>query len=395
MGKRSHGEGTVFERKDRPGIYRAQFSYNDPATGKTVRKAFDRPSRREALAAGKRWIEQTDGGLLPDADKLTLGEWIDRWLEDYAKQRIRVKSYEKYEGCLRLYIKPALGGITITRLKSPDIQRVFNQLLEHGGKDKKGISPLTIKNTRRYLISCLEQAVKDGLLPRNIAKNTNPPKITKMEVKPLNEEQSKILTATAKETGALPHMVILLTLSTGMRLGEVFGLKWDDIDIDRGIIRVQRELVTSNHTQYFEEPKTAKSRRQIPLPADINEYLKEYKTWQDEQKQSTGDKWADDDMVFAGSFGQPYNPHNFSSRNFKVILRKAGLDTSVKFHDLRHTHATLLLQQGINPKIVQERLGHSTITLTMDTYSHLLPDMQGSAIKALEGLFTTDKKDEE
>lgn len=389
--KRGHGEGTVFERPDRPGTWRAEFTYTDPATGEQKRKKFEAASRKEALAIGKKWVAQVQNGLLPDADKLTLGAWIDRWLSDYAKPRVRIKSYEKYEGCLRLYVKPTLGHIVITKLRSPDIQRVFNQLLTQGGKDNKGISPTTVRNTRRYLCMCLDQAAKAGLLLKNVAKDTNPPKPSRKEIRPLDQDQARNLIAAAKKVGEWQHIIILLAVSTGMRLGEIFGLKWLDIDTGRGIVRVNRALVSTHHKTVFSEPKTAKSRRQIPVPEDVTKELRKYKQWQDWERHKLGDKWEDNDLVITNGFGKPKDPNHFSYVVYKDLLMRADLDKKTKFHDLRHTHATLLLKQGVNPKVVQERLGHSTVTMTLDTYSHLLPDMQDTAVKALEGLCVKEK----
>jgi len=387
MAKRGHGEGTVFERKDRPGVWRAQFSYIDPATGKAVRKSFDRPSRKEALAAGKEWFKHVDGGLLPNADKLTLGEWIDRWLEDYAKPELRIKSFDKYKSCLNCYIKPVLGNIKLAKIQSPDIQRVFNKMTVDGGKKGEGVSTSTVKATRRYLSMCLDQAIKIGLATKNVCTDTKPPKLTKKEIMPLTEEQSQKLAAAAKSFGEVAHMAVLLTLNTGMRLGEVFGLKWDCVDFKAGFVIVKRSLATGKG-QLLQEPKTPSSRRKIPLTTDVIKEFRKYKKWQEWHMHSMGDKWENNDFVFANIVGRVISTSNFTKRCFKPALKKAGIDQRVKFHDLRHTHATLLMAKGINVKIVQERLGHSNISMTLDTYSHLTPDMQMEAVRALEGVFT-------
>lgn len=403
MAKRGHGEGTVFERKDRPGVWRAEFSYADPVTGQTKRKKFERAGRKEALTAGKEWIKQVEGGLLPDADKLTLGEWIDRWLEDYAKPKLRVKSYDKYEGCLRLYVKPYLGKVAIIKLKSPDVQKLFNKLMVDGGQPeiqtiagkeqvtRKGLSSVTVRITRRYLCMCLDQAVKVGLITRNVAKDTDPPKLVKKEIKALTQEQAAALTEATKDFGEITHVAIQIALGTGMRLGEIFGLKWDCVDLKEGNIQVKRALVTNKAGQLFQEPKTASSRRKIPITTDLIKELRKYKKWQEWQRHLMGDKWQDNDLVLANTIGKVISTTTFTSACFKPALEKAGISRETRFHDLRHTHATLLLAQGISAKIVQERLGHANISMTLDTYSHVTPDMQRAAVDALEGLFTKAK----
>lgn len=392
--ERSNGECTVFERKDRPGVWRGQAVWNNTATGKNVIKSFDiskgteLQKKRAALKKAQEWLEKVQGGLMPDADKVMIGEWIDRWLQDYVKSNVRVKSYDKYESCLCDYVKPQFGHMQIGRLKEPDLQRFFNWLLKEGGKKGQGLSTSTVKATRRYMSMCFDQAIKSGILQKNVVKDTKPVKLVKKEIMPLNKEQAAQLTKIAKETGEMQHMAILLALSTGMRLGEIFGLKWDCVEIEKGIVYVKQALVTSKSGQLFQEPKTAASRRKIPLPTDVTKELRKYKKWQDWQRHLIGDKWDDNDMVLANSFGRVVDTSNFTSRYFKNMLVQAGINRSVKFHDLRHTHATLLLLQGVNVKVVSERLGHTSIKMTLDTYSHVLPDMQETAVKALEGLFT-------
>lgn len=394
MGKRANGEGTVFERKDRPGHIRGEFTYRNPDTGEVDTKKFNGRTRKEVLAAGKAWLDSRGSGLVSLADKITLAEWIDRWLKDYAEPRIRVKSYEKYEGCLRLHVKPYLGAVRLAALREPDITRLFNELMKSGAArvDEAGIHPglsaITVKNTRRYLCMCLDQAVKSGLLRRNVAKDTKPPKVEKQTIRALTAEQSKALLKVAKEKGETIYMAILLALSTGMRRGELLALHWTDVDVKGGTVTVNQSVTTAGGKIIWTKPKTTGSIRKIPLPPDVTAELKRFKTWQTEHKFVMGDKWENSGLVLANMFGRLNHPGGFSQEYFKPLLPKAGLPSDVKLHDLRHTHATLLLQQGINIKVVAERLGHSNTTLTMNVYSHVMPDMQDAAVEALTGMFS-------
>lgn len=390
MAKRGHGEGTL-EWDEKRNCYYAKVTYKDPITGQPKRKKIKGTKKKaESLKIGQAWLKEIDKGLLPGGDKTLLWEWLERWLQDYAKPVLRVKSYDKYEGTLRCYIKPYLGDVPLGRLKSPDIQRHFNWLLTNGGKQGKGISTSTVKATRRYLSMAMEQAVKAGLVLMNVVKDTRPPKLITQEIHPLTKEQALALIEVAKRKGPVPHIVVLLALSTGMRLGEIFGLQWDCVGIQQGTISVRRALITGRKLEegkWLQEPKTAKSMRQIPLPEEIVSELRKYKTWQDQHISKLGDKFENHNFVVANQFGRPVDTSNFTTRQFKEMLVEADLNRSVKFHDLRHTHATLLLLEGIHPKIVQERLGHSSIKMTLDTYSHLLPGMQEGAVKALQGIF--------
>lgn len=401
--RRGHNEGTARfnDSRDR---WEARFSYTDPRDNEVKRKMFTAESRPKALAKGREFIKSLEDGLLPDADKLTLEVWIDRWLEDYAKPKVRIKSWEKYRSSLAYVKNSKFAKVFLPRIKAPDLQSFFNQLLIDGGrekvtiiegkevKEKKGLSSSTVRGVRRYLTLCLDQALKSGLLVRNPVKATIQPKLITEEIHPLSVEQAESLKAVAKVTGEVPNTVILLALNTGMRLGEVFGLMWSDIDMTKGTIHVQRSLVTSTTKgQIFEDPKTAKSKRKIPIPKTVLKELQKYKKWQEWQQHLLGDRWTDMGLVIANITGRPYDTSNFTSRVFKKMLDNAGIDRGFKFHDLRHTHATLLLRQGVNAKVVSDRLGHSTITMTLDTYSHLLPDMQETAVSALEALFPKEK----
>jgi len=308
---------------------------------------------------------------------------------------------------LRLYIKPTIGHRIITKIKAPDIQRVFNEMLTTAGKNKQGVSSLTVRMTRRYLSMAFDKAIEVGLVSKNIIKATSPPRLVKEEIRPLSEEQYALLLKTAKlgeyifygceqqqkpdlateYLQAMAYTAVLLAINTGMRLGEVFGLKWSDIDFEKNSVNVGRSLVASCHGVHFEEPKTKGSRRRIPLPEKVTKALEKYNKEQQWHGHVLGDKFVNkEDLVFPNSAGKPINTANFTQRYFKRMINQAGLDKKFSFHDLRHTHATILLKQGVNIKVISERLGHSTIQLTLDTYAHLMPDMQETAIKALENL---------
>lgn len=393
MGKRANGEGTVFERSDRPGEFRAEFTFKNPDTGKVDTKKFNGKTRKEVLNCGKAWIEARQSGLVSSADKITLSEWIDRWLKDYAEPRVREKSYEKYEGCLRLHVKPLMGAVKLAALREPDITRLFNDLLKSGAYrvddagNHPGLSPVTVKNTRRYLCMCLDQAVKSGLLRRNVVKDTKPPKVEKQKIRALTKDQSRELLKHAREKGEIVYMALLLALSTGMRRGELFALHWEDVDLEAGVVTVNQSVTTAGGKVIWTKPKTESSLRKIPLPPDVTAELKLFKAWQNEHRLAMGDKWEETGLVVANIFGRLNNPNNFSREHFKPLLKKAGLPADVKFHDLRHTHATLLLQQGVNIKVVAERLGHANATMTMNVYFHVMPDMQEAAVVALTGMF--------
>lgn len=406
--KRSNGEGTTYKNEKRQ-CYEGQFSYNDPVTGELKRKKFTGKTDKEVKAKGKAFLQGIENGLLPDAGKITVWQWLDRWLTDYIKPNVRIKSFEKYENCLKNYVKPKIGDKLLIKIKAPDIQRLFNEMLVTGGVKGVGVSTSTVRGTRRYLSMAFDKGIEVGVLSKNVIKSTTPPKLSKEEIKPLKKEQADKLLQVAKEGEymyigvkqrrkpspsseyhkGMCYVAVLLALSTGMRLGEVFGLKWNDIDFVNNSISVNRALVSSStQGMIFEDPKTKGSKRKIPVTQNVRKALEKYKKEQEWFVNLMGDKYDDkQNLVMANLFGKPIDTSNFTTRYFKKMLEQAQLDRSFKFHDLRHTHATLLLCQGINIKVISERLGHSTITMTLDTYSHLMPDMQATAVRALKGIF--------
>lgn len=405
---RAAGEGTIYENK-KAGRWEAQVSYTDPVTGKSKRKKLTGSGQKEVAAKVKAFVKSLEDGLLPEADRITVWEWLERWLTDYIKPNVRVKTFEKYESCLKSYIKPTLGDVSLAKLKAPDVQRVFNNMLTTGGKTKTGVSTSTVRATRRYLSMAFNKAIQVGVLARNVVKATDPPRLVKEEIHPLTEEQADKLLKVAKVGEyvyfglkqkrkhspsseyhkAMSYMAVSLALSTGMRLGEVFGLKWTDIDFTANTINIQRALVSSTKQgMIFEDPKTKGSKRRLPITDQVKKALERYQKEQQWFANMMGDKFDNkDSLVFANIVGRPIDTSNFTTRVFKRMLGQAELESNFSFHDLRHTHATLLLRKGVNIKVISERLGHSTVTMTLDTYSHLMPDMQETAVKALEGIF--------
>ena len=390
MGKRNSGEGGFFHDVKR-GIWIYQLRYTD-ADGNRGRKKFAAKTKREAMQKGKEFIDSLNRAA-DDGEKLTVGNWIRNWLENYAKPNVRPRTYEKYSSTLKAYILPTFENVLLNELTAADLQKHLNRLLETGRADGTGLSSSTVRGTRRYLSMCIDDAVKSGLVSSNVVRLTKAPKLSKKEIAVLSKDEIARLINAAKEIDhkfmsvVMPE-IISLTVHTGMRQGEVFGLKWDDIDFEKSCLFIRRSLAhVIGKGTVFQAPKTKNSVRRILLmPEDIKN-LRAYKKWQENYSEELGDLFEGHNLVFTSPFGEPISPTNFSRRYFKPLLKKCDISSEFTFHGLGHTHATLLLRQGVNPKIVQERLGHSTIKVTMDTYSHVLPDMQRQAVDALQGIF--------
>ena len=391
MGKRNAGEGSFFFDKERK-IWVYQLRYTD-TNGKRGRKKFAAKTKKEAKDKGQAFLQQIKQGLDADFAKITVREWTDIWLNSYARPHIRPRTFEKYQSSLLSYIIPKFGAMKLEDLSSLKLQEHFNSLLVNGRQDGKGLSASTVRATRRYFSMCLDDAIKAKLLIENPVQSTKAAKLTKKEIVVLTKEEVTMLVNEAKNIKS-PFMskilpvLIGLTVRTGMRQGEVFGLKWQDIDFNESSIFIRRSLAhIIGQGAVFQEPKTKSGRRRIILLNEDIELLKEYRKWQQEYAEDLGDKFDSNDLVFTTPFGMPISPTNFTRRYFRPLLEKCGINKDFTFHGLRHTHATLLLKQGVNPKIVQERLGHSSIKVTMDTYSHVLPDIQRQALCAIEKIF--------
>ena len=391
MGRRNAGEGVIYQDKNR-GLWIYQVSYKD-SEGVRKRKKFAAKTKREAMEKGKTFLNEQNQGLDVSRQDVTVAEWIDECMENYVKPRIRPRTYEKYLSSIKNYILPKFGKFKLSELEASSLQKHFNSLLINGRADGKGLSPSTVRAARRYFAMCIDDAVREGLLLRNVIRLTKSPKLTRKEIVVLTKEEVTNLIETAKniENNFMKIMmpeILSFTVRTGLRQGEVFGLKWEDIDFQNSCLFVKRSLAhVVGKGAVFQEPKTKNSRRRVLLMPEDVESLKKYQQWQKNYAEELGDKFSGHGLVFTSPFGEPISPTNFIRRHFKPLLKKCGISKEFTFHGLRHTHATLLLQQGVNPKIVQERLGHSSIKVTMDTYSHVLPDMQKQAVEALRELF--------
>jgi integrase len=231
------------------------------------------------------------------------------------------------------------------------------------------------------LHKALKAAVADGLIPRNVAAELELPRITREEIDPLTEKQARLFLETGR--GDRLEALYVLALNTGMRQGELLALKWDDVDLERGVLRVRRTLTHANKAFVLGEPKTKNSRRTIRLTTHAVDALRAHLSRQFQEIEEMGSLYQPGGLIFATKTGTIINPSNLRNRSFKPLLKRAGLPT-IRFHDLRHTCATLLLGRDVNAKVVSEMLGHSSISITLDIYSHLLPDMQEKAANALE-----------
>lgn len=322
-------------------------------------------------------LRDQDLGAFVEPTKMTVDEYLDQWLETAAKSTSH-RTATDYKDLLRRYVRPSLGKRRFSDITPIEIQALYNKMQE------QGLSPRTVRYTHAVLSSAFKQAIKWRLIPLNPASAVELPRQQRKEMQALSpEDAAKFLKAAGNDRWGIIFAVALLT---GMRPEEYLGLQWKDVDLNTGVVTIQRTLVwrRKGGGWYFGEPKTNRSRRSIPLPASVLRGLKEHKARQSEEKMKRRQDYQDLDLVFATAEGGPLAHQNLFRRHFKPILTAAELPSSIRLYDLRHSCATLLLAANENPKVVSERLGHASITMTMDIYSHVLPTMQQAASEKLE-----------
>lgn len=368
--RRGRGEGSVFQRAD--GRWSASVTVGVNATGRRIRKTVYGATKGEAQEKLLRLQGQKLDGMLADNGKLTVAGFLDRWLEDSARPTIRTATYASYKGIIGNHVSPKIGGVRLDKLTAAHVQGLYSAL------EREGASCHTRRLCHAVLRRSLKQALKWGMVPRNVCDAVEPPRIARHDIQPLTGEQVAKLFCAAE--GDRLEALYLLAVASGLRLGELFGLQWKDVDLDGGAITVQYTLSEVNGKLKLTEPKTAKGRRRVELPGiAVDALLEHRKLMLTEGNLASG-------YVFVNRSGGPLRRSHFHAQQFKPLLIAAGLPP-IRFHDLRHTAATLLLSEGVHPKVVQERLGHSQISVTLDTYSHVLPTMQRDAANRLETMF--------
>jgi integrase len=372
VGKRGNGEGSITRHK-KSGLYMARYTIQTP-TG-TKRKTIYGKEREEVADKLIEALSNRNKGLVFDADNLKLGEYLGRWLTDSVRDTVRPTTFERYEQVVRLHIRPVLGKVKLKNLTSAHVRGLYRQKLD------AGLSPRTVQYVHVTLHKALKQAIADGLIPRNVTEAVKPPQVLREEIRPLTPEQAKTLFEAAK--GDRLEALYVLAVTTGLRQGELLGLKWDDVDMEAGTLQVRRTLTTAKGGPVLSAPKTKGSRRTVKISPTALEALRSHLARQLEEIDRVGSLWRENGLVFASEVGEPLRRQHVTSRRFKPLLELARLP-QIRFHDLRHTCATLLLSENVNPKVVSEMLGHATIAITLDTYSHVLPTMQESAATAME-----------
>ncbi len=368
--RRGHNEGNIKQRAD--GLWEARISLPG---GK--RKSLYGKTRREAQDKLRAALRDVDAGLDLATGRQKVGQFLDQWLDASVRPSVKVKTYEGYESIVRVRVKPRIGHVLLARVTPLDLQGLYTALAG------SGLSNRSIHHTHRALHQAFNQAVRWGLTARNPCDGVTPPRPKRSEMRVLTKDQAAALLDATRTDPA--HALYVLAITTGMRQGELLGLRWEDADLDAGKLAVRRALQRQRGKGLvFTEPKSTRSRRVILLSDRAVSALRTHRDRQTFERRVAGSMWQDGGLVFCTGTGAPLDP-SWQTKVFKAALKQAGLP-DIRFHDCRHTAATLLLAAGVHPKVVSEMLGHATITLTLDTYSHLVPVMHQEAAKAMDAV---------
>lgn len=399
MARREKGEGSLYQAKDKSWVY--QYSVDGKRKTKRFRRKTDAKAFMAALGAGHEEV----GVVVPaapvvsaaqqKADPITVGEWMDRWLEKYAKPTVKLSTYCSYEQLIRSHVKPQIGGRYLSTLTGEELQDFFNERRVQGNlRGEGGLSTKTLTNLRNMMHLAFGQAVQNRLMAANLVEGVRLPKAEKHEMRVLDREEQTRLILAARHAPEPAAFGIIFDLFTGLRMGELCGLRWENVDMEGRCFKVcetrnrlrnfDDAIETSTSVKTVKSTKTDNSRRTVYIMDALYQDFLDYQTIQMLlQRQHPG--YNRDGYVFCQENGHPYEPRTYQGL-FKRCVRQAGIPDA-NFHSLRHTFATRALEQGMDVVTVSRLLGHATPSITLDKYGHALDDHKRVSVEKLDGVY--------
>lgn len=368
-GKRGNGEGSIYQ--DSAGRWRSvvDLGYRD---GRRRRKYLSGRTRAEVAGKLRRLLDEHEAGyeISTDGHAPTVEAWLTHWLDTIAVQRVRPSTLTAYRGYVHNRVTPNIGRHRIDRLQPEHLEQLYTQLTA------EGLAPASILQIHRIISRALKVATQRGKLRRNVATLVEPPSVTRQEIRPLTAQQVRAILFAARGRRNAARWSVALAL--GLRQGEALGLSWGAVDLDAGTIAIRQALQRQQgRGLVLVPPKSRAGRRTIPMPSQLVEALRAHRIAQATERLAAGMTWVDSGLVFTGPAGKPIDPRA-DHHAWQQLLRDAGVPPA-RLHDARHTAATLLLTQGVAARVVMELLGHSQITLTLGTYTHVVPDLARDA----------------
>jgi len=367
--RRGNGEGSIYKRAD--GKWCATLTIGHDENGKRKRRYLYARTKGEVLEKINALRGDQRAGLVVEPSRVRVGEYVENWLENVARLRVRITTLSTYTTQVRCHIVPHLGGVRLNQLTPLHLQAWHSTL------ERSGVSPRQRQSTHVLLKTILKHALKLGLIARNPMDAIEKPRVARKEIQTLNPKQIRCLLAAVH--GHRLESLAILAVATGARQGELFGLQWRDIDLNAGTVTIQRTLIEARGKLEFGEPKTARSRRRIDIPNYAVTALRDHRRRQPATPHPSL-------LVFTDTEGNPLRKSNFTRRIWHKWLKSAELPP-VKFHSLRHSHITALLADGANLTAVSQRAGHSRTSMTADVYAHAVEGMQHELATRLERLF--------
>ena len=391
--RRDRGDGSIRKRPN--GSFEGRFSYTDTNTGKRMEKSVYAPTQSEVKRKLKELIKQIENkgenNEYVKPSNITLGDWMDTWMKEYKKNSVRPATYTSYHHSIESHIKPALGDIELQKLRPDHIQTLLNDMAR-GSAVKTPLAPWTVLKAKNIISGALEQAIRNQIIPYNPAKAAVPPKLEQKDIRILTESEQKQFMEAVK--GHRLEALYLLALATGMRRGEIMALSWDCVDWKnkqiavKGSISRVKDPDTGITALRYSEPKTKSGRRQVPILPNMIPVLQAHQRRQEAEKAEAGSAWNPHNLVFCSNVGTVIEPRRVCTTMNKIT--DAAELPRFTFHALRHTFATRMLEANVPAKVVQDVLGHADVTLTLNTYSHVIGSTAHEQMAKINGLFQSD-----
>ncbi|MSQ17739.1 MAG: site-specific integrase [Dehalococcoidia bacterium] len=375
MTKRGNNEGTIYQRTDGRGVGAVTI---DGGRSSPKRKYVYGQTRLEAARKLTEILKSVQDNAPVPSDRLTIAAFAHDWLDSIGPS-VRPKTLESYEGTLRIHVIPALGHIRLAKLAPPDLQHFYADL------GRAGFAPKSIRNYHSCVHAMLEKAVRLEMIPRNVARLVDLPRVVHRELPMVTPQEARAFLRSAGDHRL--EALFVLGITTGARQGELLGLTWNKVHFDDGYIEIRHALQKVNGQATLVEPKTARSSRTVALTSMAMEALRTHRLRQMKESFELGPAWRNEyNLVFTTSIGTPLDKDNVTKREFKAVIKAAGLSAKLRFHDLRHIAASLALSNGTPVHVVSEMLGHSDAAITLRVYAHLIPGAQRQAALALENV---------
>ena len=376
--RRGHGEGSIYQRADGRWVAVIDLGY---VGGKRKRQTFYRKTRKEAAAKLNEELANLHKGGAVTSSDTTIEVFLRMWLEESVRGHSAPSTVESYTGMIETHIIPELGRYRIGKLDQSHVQSMLNR------KAASGLSARTVAYMRAILRAALNDAIQRGVVARNVAAHAKPPRGDKRQPKPFTISEVRRLFASV--SGDRYEAAYIIAGTLGLRRGEVLGLRWTDVNAEAGVIRVEQQVQRVGGKDRIMPLKTKKSARTLPLTNNVRDALERRVQHQEQERMLAGDRWQESGLIFTSTLGTMMNPGNFYTR-YRQALKNANMDGHT-FHDLRHTASTLLVRQGVHPRVAMEILGHSNISVTMDVYSHVVGDSMRDAMTSIEGALEGDE----